>query len=232
MFLVKRPAHGSFPDLYVLPGGKVESNDYQVQSAHYPERDSSDSQESQFEHSHSVYRITAIRECFEECGVLFARADASQLVEFDQRHSTFSEVQRDALAQHKRSFVSFLSAEDLIVAPEHLHYFGHWITPESAPRRFDTSFFLATMPRKQFALSHSTETAGGQWVNPRDALRLFANGEWRMVVPTITTLRMVAHYPSTQSLCVVVRQRRHLIPVTVQTPRQGMQPNSSAWSTG
>ncbi len=133
-----------------------------------------------------AYYVAAVRECFEEAGVLLATTAqgghlaaerAASLVRF-----------RDA------PFNAFLAAEDLYVPAGELAYFGHWITAPGRSRRFTTRFFVALAPEGQDGAHDDNETVRSMWVSPQDALYRAENGEIERVTATQATLRELARF--------------------------------------
>ena len=209
VFMLQRPGRGVFPDLHVFPGGKVDAEDAELgqqlvspQSANHPD---------------PRFKVAALRECFEECGVLFA--------ETQQRPLSNREMQQfraDVLAKRTTFKVGFEQFE-LGFQEDAVKYFSHWITPDFAPARFDTRFFLAHVPSDQEAEYHESETIAGSWQPPETALAHYAAGDWQLIVPTITTLRMIAGYDNVAMLESTVSRGLHRIPVTPSLHKQGMQ---------
>lgn len=213
VFMLKRPGRGTFPDLHVFPGGKVDAEDKRLAdhlgltglNTRWPQD------------VEPRFLITAIRECFEECGVLLA-------------HGGIAEHGADRLADARElllgdalNFDVWMIENDLTFDLQYVHYFSHWITPKTAPARFNTRFFIAEMPPAQNAVRHAKEAVRGEWVSPSLALRKHALGEWQMIVPTITTLRMITGYDSVAHLIETVEAGEHRIPVTAALHEQGMQ---------
>ena len=124
---------------------------------------------------------------------------------------------------NKMSFNQLLIQESLQVAVDLLAYFSHWITPEVAPRRFDTRFFLAAMPADQVALADTDETTDEHWITPQQALRHHAAGAWQMIDPTLRSLETLSQYKSVAAALAGVRAGNHLMPLTPELNRQGMQ---------
>jgi len=125
------------------------------------------------------FRIAAIRETFEECGLLLARraADgavlsAAALAELSERHSGVTD------------FATLVDRARLSLATDLLMPFAHWITPKDQPRRFDTHFFLAPAPADQVALHDGREATIIHWLTPEGAIAAARRGEIKLVLPT------------------------------------------------
>ena len=214
VFMLERPSRGDFPELHVFPGGKVDPEDKRLAQNY----DSSYERTSWGLGAPTPFAITAIRECFEEAGVLFVTTKANA-----QWSATAIEQYRQELLNSEYSFAEFLQKRDLRLDFSKVHYFSHWITPEHAPARFNVRFFLATLPYQQEASHHISETSSGSWISPRTALRNVAKKKWQMIVPTLTSLRMIAGYNQVSLLLSDVVQGKHRIPVTPAMHTQGMQ---------
>ena len=222
VFMVKRPGGMVFPDLHVFPGGKVDEADH-LESICADLDDRTASARLGLAAGGLRYWVAGIRECFEECGVLLASREG-RMLEFQ------SEAERDRFAAHRLALMSgtlsmaeLCRQEDLQLACGPLHYFSHWLTPESAPKRFDTRFFATTMPAGQQALADTEETVDSDWVTPGEALQRQSRGEWQMIHPTFMTLMSIAPFATVQAALDAVRQELHLPELTTEINRQGMQ---------
>jgi 8-oxo-dGTP pyrophosphatase MutT (NUDIX family) len=129
----------------------------------------------------------AVRETFEESGVLLAGPDA---------HSVVADVSgeewradRAALEAHELSFGEFLAKRGLVLRSDLLGAWSRWITPAFEERRYDTWFFVATVPDGQRTAEVPGEADRVLWISPADAVAHHAAGEFGMLPPTITTLR-------------------------------------------
>ncbi len=215
VFMLQRPGRGDFPDLHVFPGGKVDADDIELgaqlaapQSPNHPTQ---------------KFKAAALRECFEECGVLFADNHDGQLNTRD-----LQQFRADVLSD-RVTFKDGFERFQLVFHDDAVLYFSHWITPPYAPARFDTRFFVAHVPAEQKAENHASETIAGSWQTPELALRNYARGDWQLIVPTITTLRMISGYDDVTTLMHAVKQGRHRIPVTPSLHEKGMQYFVGTW---
>ena len=144
--------------------------------------------------------MAAIRECFEEAGVLLARPTSSnELIRFDtdaELQNRFN-VARHAIHDGKMSLVELCATENLRLVTDNIHYVSHWITPMGEPRRFDTRFFLARAPEAQDPLHDDNETIASLWVSPIEALDRHARGDLAMIPPTTSNLQFLAPHGTT-----------------------------------
>ena len=146
------------------------------------------------------YRVAAIRELFEEAGVLLAyRKDQTPfLLSNDAERKRFFEY-RKKLNAGELTMLELAVKEQLLLALDQLHYYTHWITPEANPVRFDTRFFAARHPSGQEASPDLKETTDGIWIAPRPALEANIQGTVPLSPPTLKTLEDVARFDALDS---------------------------------
>jgi len=226
VFMMKRPRGGDFPDLHVFPGGKVDPQDDVLSSACVDLDDSNASLKMNLDQGALRYWVAAIRECFEEAGVLLAYRDGSLFSYRDASEERRFSHYRDALINGELTMGAFVQAEKLELATDRVRYFSHWITPEWAPVRFDVRFFVASMPEGQAADGHAVEMVSGEWVRPATAISRQMSGSWRMIDPTITSLKMIESFHGVEVLCNSVEARCHLPEITEDLHFKGMQYDS------
>jgi len=148
----------------------------------------------------------AVRETFEECGVLLAgpgRADAALLG-----------AGRADLVAHRRTLGQLLYETGLLLRAELLQPWARWITPPVSPRRYDTAFLVAVVPEGQSADAHTTEAVEATWWHPDEALREWGAGGMQLMAPTYRTLEQIAEHPTAESLFAAASDRtiRAIIP--------------------
>jgi 8-oxo-dGTP pyrophosphatase MutT (NUDIX family) len=133
-------------------------------------------------------RIAAIREAYEETGILLARhSDGAPF-----RGDASAAAARDDIAHDRRAFIDLVASLDLKLDLAALTVFARWITPEMMPKRFDTWFFIAAAPADQLALCDGWETVDAEWIAPDDALSLAASGGRKVIFPTRMNLQLLA----------------------------------------
>jgi 8-oxo-dGTP pyrophosphatase MutT (NUDIX family) len=221
VFMMQRPGGVDFPDLHVFPGGKVDQQD-DLPDLVAGLDDASASRQLGIAAGGLRYWVAAIRECFEECGVLLAYRDGRLLRLVDASEAARFEVYRERLIDGTITLEQVCASEGLCLAADRVVYFSHWITPEQAPRRFDTRFFITAMPEGQETLAHAWETADDEWVRPRDALAAHRSGRWQMIAPTLITLASITAFPDVSALLAAVAEERHLPALNDELRRQGM----------
>ena len=163
----------------VFPGGKSNPEDASDAWDDYVDGDCSGEQRTA--------RIAAVREVFEESGLLLARSRSSRgagaaLIGNDMSHKL--DHHRAAVDRQETSFLGLMRENDLVLALDCLVHFGHWITPEVMPKRFDTHFYLAQAPSNQVASHDGRETTDAIWINPNTALEQERLGEATIIFPT------------------------------------------------
>jgi 8-oxo-dGTP pyrophosphatase MutT (NUDIX family) len=136
-----------------------------------------------------VLRVAAIRETFEECGILLARPQGSAHLVDAARLAGVAARHRAPLARGATTLGAIADAEDIALATEALTPFAHWITPATQAKRFDTHFFLAAAPADQQGLHDGHESVDSVWIRPRDALAGVENGTYKMVFATQLNLQ-------------------------------------------
>ncbi len=144
-----------------------------------------------------VTRVAAIRETFEECGILLARPKGSLALVSAARLDEISERHRARLNAGEITLADIVAAEDLELATDMLVPFAHWITPTGMPKRFDTHFFLAVAPEDQIGAHDGHESVDSVWISPAAALDGTAAGTYKMVFATHLNILKLRRSPTT-----------------------------------
>ena len=173
----------------VFPGGRVDENDFALagNAALCPNPDGLDT-------AAMAFRLAAIRETFEECGVLFARPSHTSVLIDGAALRAVEHAHRGPLTEGRISFDSVLTANDLRPATDLLTHFAHWITPRNLPKRYDTHFFLAEVPAEHLAVHDGDESVDSRWITPRQALTDTAAGRFKLVFATQMNLMKLSNY--------------------------------------
>lgn len=182
VFMLRRTNAAAFAGgMYVFPGGRVDDSDGEGDAA---------------------FALAAVRECFEECGVLLARdADGNDIVDghpaLAHRHDVHDgnvDV-RELAAAHGLT----LSLDDLV-------WMSHWITPKGeAARRFDTRFFMVASPAGQHSRHDDSETVASMWVRPAEALAAGGRGELQLMPPTVANLQFLSEHEDVDAAMAAAR---------------------------
>ncbi|MGZ3523648.1 MAG: NUDIX hydrolase, partial [Thermodesulfobacteriota bacterium] len=177
VFLLQRHEKSSFMGgNFVYPGGRVDQGDGSLEVCSFSKGITSEEAQRILGGTVSpeeglAYWIAAIRELFEEAGVLLAYDQKRNLFRLGDRseQEKFSNY-RGLLQRAEIGICEMAKKEDLSFALDQLRYYAHWITPEARSERFDTYFFLARYPSEQEATHDQKETTAGIWIAPREAL--------------------------------------------------------------
>jgi len=148
--------------------------------------------------------IGALREAFEEAGILLAARDANRGGDPADAEADLAAA-RVALNAGALSFADVLSQRGLVLDVGEVFLFAHWLTPEGAPRRYDTWFLVAPAPHGQEGSHDDAELVHSEWVRPSDALARYAAGDLDLIFPTLRTLRVLALFPTAAALLDEVR---------------------------
>ena len=213
-FLLRRDGSSRFAaDMSVFPGGAVQADDADpdlarrcpglTPAAAYARLVERGSDPPPTPDAAFALHVAALRELFEEAGVwLGALGEADEAD--DRATGAESPSVLDRLGQARvglqdgtLSLVDLVARERIRPAPERLVYLAHWITPRVLPRRFDTRFFIAAVPREQEAVHCGVETTAGAWLSPADALDQFKAGTIKLMQPTEAVLRALVPFGST-----------------------------------
>ena len=171
VLMTRRAMTASFaPGAYVFPGGGIDAADAQAHSMAQRRPKQSD--------LHLTQAIAAIRESFEELGILFARHG-------DGRWADNTDI---AQIDRKQAFAAQCQTRGLTLAADQVFVLAHWITDRDLPRRFDVPFLVARMPEGQTPVADESEQFEPVWVRPVDALTRHEAGQFFIIFPTIRTL--------------------------------------------
>jgi glyoxylase-like metal-dependent hydrolase (beta-lactamase superfamily II)/8-oxo-dGTP pyrophosphatase MutT (NUDIX family) len=184
VLMTRRSASASFaPGAYVFPGGVMDPGETPA--------------------------IAAIRESFEELGVLLARRA-------DGRWATGEDI---AVLDRHRPFAEQCRQRGLVLAADQVFVLAHWITDRDLPRRFDVSFLVARMPDGQVPVADEAEQFEPVWVRPADALARHEEGTFFMIFPTIRTLERLAKFPHVNAVLAACAGEK---PLWTSCPRAGL----------
>ena len=191
------------PGMHVFPGGAVDRHDGSeaIAALCVGMDDTAASRKLGIERGGMAYWIAAIRESFEEAGILLACNAQGDIVTLDEseRAQRFHAYRR-RVEQGEHPFSEMLRDEGLQLPLHQMIYFSHWITPVGAPRRYDTRFFAAAAPAAQQPLHDNREAINHVWVRPAEALDKHRQKQFDMSTPTVHTLKLFAAHDSVASL--------------------------------
>lgn len=209
VLMIARAARSSFAGgALVFPGGRVDPGDADPQWA---------------EHATGLARdpviaaaqVAAVREAFEEAGVLLARGPGGALLGADEAAALGpwrANVERDDTL-----FLTLVRRHGLTLAADLLTLFAHWIAPPGLHRRFDTLFFVAPFPKGQEIMEDGDEATEALWITPAAAVAARAAGTRKIIFPTARNLELLGVSRSTQEVIDFARRRpiRAVIPDTI-----------------
>ncbi|MFC7294450.1 MBL fold metallo-hydrolase [Marinobacter aromaticivorans] len=184
------------PGYYVFPGGAVDQKESRGRSHAAGLADTEISHTMSLSEGGADYMLAAIRECFEEAGVLIAVDADRRLIGGD--HPAHDD--RKAVFRGELSLAGLCRRHQLTIPLDRLAYLSHWITPPGPPRRFDTRFFVTTAPENQYVSHDGEETIDHLWISPAQALEEHRAGERLMTLPTVRTLRVLRDFDNVESL--------------------------------
>ncbi|NNN22754.1 MAG: NUDIX hydrolase [Acidimicrobiales bacterium] len=159
---------------YVFPGGAIDKSDYSSEFADLcPFFDDYKASQSLGLKEYGLgFFIAAIRESFEEAGILLASLPGEEeMVSMkDPARGALFHHYREELNAHRLDLLDIIKSEKLGLRPERLKFYSRWITPVGPPRRYDTRFFLVDAPKDQTAIHDKSETVDSVWIRPQDEL--------------------------------------------------------------
>jgi 8-oxo-dGTP pyrophosphatase MutT (NUDIX family) len=214
VFMLRRNLNSDFVGgAYVFPGGGVDEADRHADLAEVCEGRSDDQASAMLgiDRGGLAFWVAAVRECFEEAGVLLALTADDDVISFADAEvaARFEQHRADVNAGTTR-LVELCGKESLRLAVDRIHYFSHWITPLGPPRRYDTRFFVAAAPPEQVPLHDDAETIANLWVQPGDALERHRRGELEMIFPTIRNLQAIARFERSADLLAAAAAIEHV----------------------
>ena len=224
VYLVRRSTRSAFaPNAFVFPGGTIEARDSSVEVQQRMLGLEPDRLAREFRATVSselicteppierdaarALLVTALRELFEEAGVLLACTADEQPIDAAALDWNQISVERDAVRAGALDFAEFLGTHDWYGDARALTLFSHWITPPREPRRFNTHFFIAGAPPDQSALADAFETHDGLWISPAVALERQRRGELHLVYPTIKHLERLRAFDSVDAALTFARTK-------------------------
>jgi 8-oxo-dGTP pyrophosphatase MutT (NUDIX family) len=154
----------------VFPGGVLDANDRNLHAHCFGLDDARASARLAVASGGLDFYAAAVRECFEESGLLFACDIEGRPAALDAMDPADQDALREAATQSTDALLAACEHRGWKLAVDRLAYFGHWLTPPGMPRRFDTRFFVALAPAMQSVKPDGSETVDHQWLRPAEAL--------------------------------------------------------------
>lgn len=225
VLMLQRNFNSAFvPGAHVFPGGTVDDGDHaaELQALCDGPDDSAASRTLGIARGGLAYWIAAIRELYEEAGVLLARDTAGALLSLaDPEIAARLHAHRRSVESGERSLGAVVAAERLRLATYRLTYFGHWITPEGAVRRYDARFFAAVAPEHQPVAHDNREAIAHEWARPAELLERYQRGERKLRTPTRHTLKRFADFDSVAALIAALQVQGDVSAIMPRITREG-----------
>lgn len=184
------------PGYYVFPGGAVDQHDIHGRDHTAGPADTEISHTMSLSEGGADYMLAAVRECFEEAGVLMAVDSDKRTIGAD--HAAHND--REAVFRGDLSLAELCQRHQLTIPLDRLAYLSHWVTPPGPPRRFDTRFFVTKAPEHQPVKHDGDETIAHVWISPAKALEEHRSGQRLMTLPTLRTLRVLRDFDNADNL--------------------------------
>lgn len=205
VFMMERHANTVFAGgMWVFPGGAVDAADdpcaFQEISIHRTDAEASELMA--LESGGLAYYIAAIREAFEEAGILLA-LDKETLKPLDLTDPATErrfQQHRDDINDSSRNFIEIIRDESLILDAGEMHYIARWITPLGPPRRFDARFFITRMPSNQTPIHDDGELVHSEWMSPNEILKQADAEKMVLMSPTLRMIRNLALFDSAEQV--------------------------------
>lgn len=233
LLLLRRAEKGDHNSgAWVFPGGLVDAADGECHALCDGLDDAEASRRLGVERGGLDMFIAAVRECFEEAGVLYAtQADGRTVDLLGERGAALS-ARRGALATGECSLAELCQAHALRLSVDRLHYIAHWLTPIGRPKRFDTRFFIAVLPEGQATAHDAVETVEQVWLTPAQALA--PENARRLMTPTRAVIEQLAAFADTARLLAWARSPRQVQRVLPRLATRGdgpcpILPGDLAW---
>ena len=190
LLLRRNPGSVFVPGAHVFPGGAVEPEDGDPHpTAPGTPTDPDASARLGLDEGGLAFWVAAVRETFEEAGLLFADGPVARAA-----------GDRLAVDHGERGLAEVCAEHGLRLRLGDLRYFGHWITPPGGPRRYTTRFFVAPVPTEQEHAHDDREAVDSEWVRPQLALDRFAAGDWELILPTERSLTALASFATVDAV--------------------------------
>lgn len=233
VLLVRRGNRAGFgPGAYVFPGGVLDAGDFSARavalSAQFPPASAARAMRRE-EGSAEIapkalgFYLAAIRETFEEVGVLLARRADGDPFAPTPAESLLLQAARERINRGEQDFYQMVEELQLTLATGELVLFAHWITPEARPKRFDTRFFLAPAPEAISVRGDGREVFDHRWVSAAQALRLCESDQLKLMNPTIKNLELLAAFGKKEEALAELAGKRF----STVLPKIGAHPDGS-----
>jgi 8-oxo-dGTP pyrophosphatase MutT (NUDIX family) len=239
VLMLRRTARAIFAgDMWVYPGGRVDPEDEAIAAQHVVGLEPEEANRRLgVDEGGLSFWVAALRECFEEAGILLARRRLDGLPVDVTAPATVERLarRRAALNRGEITFAEVIAEEDVELDAARIHYVAHWVTPLGSPRRFDTRFFVAAAPPGQVAAHDDNEVVHHEWVRPTTAVEAWKADRMAMMTPTARMLMCLAPFASAAE--VMAAAGLDLDPAQIRVLRVAdeyriMLPGEPGWADG
>lgn len=182
----------------VFPGGKADPQDFDEALIPHLSGAAADT-------DMRAAQVSAIREAFEECGILLARQTGADVIISGERLAELQSA-REPMNKGEISLLDFLQKEQLVLACDALTHFAHWITPPMMPKRFDTHFYLAIPPADHIAVHDGYESVDSVWIDPAEAIAGAEDGKYTIIFPTLRNIEKLGTWTTPESAIAAAEQ--------------------------
>ena len=213
VLMVKRSSRPPFGNLYVFPGGKIDEADFNNNLK-------SRCHNNSFDDITFANIIAAIRETFEEAGILLARDRLTSKMLNSERCLELVSNYREAIHSGDIKFKDMLIKEGLELVLESLVPYAHWITPERSSKRFDTLFYAVRTPEGQLGAHDEIESVDSMWITPKEAIDGGISGYFKLVFATKMNLRRIENLNSV-SETLKFAMRSKIVAIEPKVEREG-----------
>jgi 8-oxo-dGTP pyrophosphatase MutT (NUDIX family) len=224
LLLRRSRSSGFVPGAYVFPGGRVDADDAEAHIVQHLRGLDAEQAARRLglpdtDPPALAYYLAALREAFEETGILVARRSDGSPPPSAAEDAALDGLRND-LMDDRVGFAEVLDRAECTLDGGAVEYLAHWITPEPEPRRYDTRFFAAKVPSGAQAIIDSREMTDAVWVTAAESLRQYRAGTLPMVFPTVLTLRDLIPFGSVDAILADLRTRDipTILPRLVLTP--------------
>ena len=197
VFMAKRHINNKFlGGHHVFPGGSIDEQDYAKEPRERVirlDKKFANNLKVIYEDP-SIFWIIAIRELFEETGILLATNETGGLIAITEENVKKFQHYQENLQKNQETMTNILTQENLYYNANNLKYFGRLVTPAMSPIRFDTQFFLCKLPHKQNINLFSDELTEGLWGSPKRILELYKENHIKIIFPQYSTLRRLKKF--------------------------------------
>lgn len=213
VLLMKRHTNDRFlPGYHVFPGGGVDERDTPQNNVPDEYLNGMKFHSDEDRVNYFTHLICAIRETFEEAGILLADTGNSYFSMNDpETHERFDSYRR-MIFKGELDMIELINRENLVPSYRNIHYLTRWITPPYSPIRYDTRFFVALAPDAQNTCHDGDELITAEWLTPAKTLLMYKKGEMKLVTPTVSTLEFLSGFETP------VKVIDHLVAEKVSSP--------------